>query len=339
MENKSLSKLLSNILNTTHVGEIKMYAGATAPKGWKLCDGSAVSRTDFAALFKVIGTSYGAGDGSKTFNLPDLRGRVCIGASSAYALGGKGGSETSTTGDHTLTVNEIPYHTHDIYYDYWTVGSTGGTSRQCLNINAGSSSYAKTTSAQNGSYGKAHNHGVVSTIQPYSVVNYIIYVGGVLRNLGIFNAFGRFTLLRKGGGVDVHEPVIYTQSAAEHRPCYRAGHGLLGMVLQEVFKREAGCRESQKCRYIHDKHCGDLTDKGGWDDQLSTAGHGGQRFDRSLAHGNDFEQCGIHRADIQSELENSEGHNGKFDISGKCNGLRKDYRGTLEIASERGCAA
>ena len=55
-------------------GVIQMYAGTTPPDGWLLCDGSAVSRTTYAALFAVIGTTYGAGDGSTTFNLPDLRG-------------------------------------------------------------------------------------------------------------------------------------------------------------------------------------------------------------------------------------------------------------------------
>ena len=64
-------------------GEIKMYGGASAPAGWLLCDGSAVSRTTYASLFAVLGTSYGAGDGSTTFNLPDGRGRVPVGAGQA----------------------------------------------------------------------------------------------------------------------------------------------------------------------------------------------------------------------------------------------------------------
>lgn len=63
----------------TPSGMIAAYAGATSPVGWLLCDGAAVSRTTFAALFAAIATSYGAGDGSTTFNLPDLRGRVGVG--------------------------------------------------------------------------------------------------------------------------------------------------------------------------------------------------------------------------------------------------------------------
>jgi microcystin-dependent protein len=65
--------------DATPIGTIAGYAGATAPNGWLLCDGAAVSRTTFAALFAVVATSYGTGDGSTTFNLPDLRGRVGVG--------------------------------------------------------------------------------------------------------------------------------------------------------------------------------------------------------------------------------------------------------------------
>lgn len=94
------------------VGSILDYAGATAPSGWLICDGGAVSRTTYAALFAVIGTTFGAGDGSTTFNLPDLRGRTSIGVGQGTGLsnrtrGSKGGSET-----HKLTVNEMPKHNH-----------------------------------------------------------------------------------------------------------------------------------------------------------------------------------------------------------------------------------
>jgi microcystin-dependent protein len=65
-----------NLLN--HPGMLQMYAGSTAPNGWLICDVSAVSRTQFSELFAVIGTSYGAGNGSTTFNLPDPDGNVNI---------------------------------------------------------------------------------------------------------------------------------------------------------------------------------------------------------------------------------------------------------------------
>jgi microcystin-dependent protein len=100
------------------IGMITAFAGATAPTGWQLCYGQAISRTTYASLFTVLGTTYGAGDGSTTFNLPDLRGRTVAGVdnmggtdagilSSANNLGEKVGAETVT-----LATTDIPSHGH-----------------------------------------------------------------------------------------------------------------------------------------------------------------------------------------------------------------------------------
>ena len=88
---------------------IYMYAGSVAPQGYLVCDGSAVSRTTYAALFAAIGTTFGAGDESTTFNLPDLSGRVAIGASSSHALASTGGEE-----EHTLLTAEMAAHSHEV---------------------------------------------------------------------------------------------------------------------------------------------------------------------------------------------------------------------------------
>lgn len=85
------------------------FAGTVAPEGYLFCDGSAVSRTTYATLFDVIGTTFGAGDGSSTFNVPDLSGRVPLGVSSTHLLGTTGGSETVT-----LTEQELPAHVHQV---------------------------------------------------------------------------------------------------------------------------------------------------------------------------------------------------------------------------------
>lgn len=85
--------------STLPAGVIAAYGGAAAPTGWLLCDGSAVSRTTYADLFTAIGTAYGAGDGSTTFNLPDMRGRVPVGKGThadVDALGDNEGAAVSS---------------------------------------------------------------------------------------------------------------------------------------------------------------------------------------------------------------------------------------------------
>lgn len=95
------------------VGEIRMFAGTFNPRGWALCDGQLLSVSQNDALFSLFGTIYG-GDGRTTFGLPDLRGRIPIHAGdgpglSNRRLGSKSGSESET-----LTVNELPTHSHSL---------------------------------------------------------------------------------------------------------------------------------------------------------------------------------------------------------------------------------
>jgi microcystin-dependent protein len=85
----------------TMTGEVRMWSGATTPSGWMACNGSAISRSNYLDLFAILGTTYGAGDGSSTFNIPDMRGRVAVGTGSGAgltnrALGQNGGKESQT---------------------------------------------------------------------------------------------------------------------------------------------------------------------------------------------------------------------------------------------------
>ncbi len=93
------------------IGAVLPFYGSHPPKNWLLCYGQEVSRTEYKALFDTIGTAAGSGNGSTTFNVPDLKGKVIY---------GQGSTDTPVTGStvgetsHTLTVNEMPSHGHDI---------------------------------------------------------------------------------------------------------------------------------------------------------------------------------------------------------------------------------
>lgn len=103
---------VSTTIFTLPAGLVLDFAGSTAPTGYLVCDGSAVSRTTYARLFEAISTTWGAGDGSTTFNLPDSRGRASIAAGAgsgltSRTLGSSLGYET-----HTLTESELASHNH-----------------------------------------------------------------------------------------------------------------------------------------------------------------------------------------------------------------------------------
>jgi microcystin-dependent protein len=107
---EALAVRVSNAELLVPVGSIHQFAGSQAPQGYLLCEGQAISRTDFARLFSVLATTYGVGNGTTTFNIPDLRSRVAVGraASGTFAtIAATGGAET-----HALDVTQIPSHTH-----------------------------------------------------------------------------------------------------------------------------------------------------------------------------------------------------------------------------------
>lgn len=161
-------------------GMLMPYAGGSAPSGWLLCYGQAISRTTYAALFSAIGTTYGTGDGSTTFNVPDLRGRVIagqddMGGTSADrltnqsggldgdTLGATGGSET-----HTLTEAELAAHSHSLGTNGRVqVGNDNGTAYSGKWV-SGSGSTITYSTEETGS-DTAHNN-----VQPTIVLNYII---------------------------------------------------------------------------------------------------------------------------------------------------------------------
>lgn len=158
--------------DTFPIGAISPYAGSIAPTNWLICDGSAISRTTYADLFDAIGTTYGAGDGSTTFNLPNLKGRVAVGKDSSQTefdtLGETGGEKT-----HTLTINEMPSHKHeDINWaadDYHTSIDSGSGNGIFIENSAGCSYEAGKYRTGYTGGGQAHN-----ILQPYITLNFII---------------------------------------------------------------------------------------------------------------------------------------------------------------------
>lgn len=157
-------------LNNSQIGVVLDYAGASAPTGYLLCQGQAVSRTTYAALYAIIGTTYGVGDGITTFNLPDCRGRVSVMKSTDTEfdnLGETGGEKT-----HLLTGAEsgVPAHAHpianttqwpDVGTGAWTGWGTATDTNVQMLTTTGNNTAANAASAHN-------------NLQPYIVFNKII---------------------------------------------------------------------------------------------------------------------------------------------------------------------
>lgn len=163
--------------SSTPIGTITAYGGSTAPSGWLMCDGSEVSRVEYSLLFDAIGTAYGDGDGSTTFNLPSMAGRTAIGSSASHVLGTTGGEEA-----HALTASELPKDYASIFTRLNSVGSSilyaqKGTSQKAKSgdftpMSLYGSNGANVDEITFSGDGKAFN-----VMQPYLAVNYIIYAG------------------------------------------------------------------------------------------------------------------------------------------------------------------
>ena len=162
------------------VGEIRMFAGNFAPRGWAFCDGQLLAVSQNDALFSLLGTIYG-GDGRTTFGLPDLRGRIPLHAGngpglSQRRLGAKAGAETVT-----LTVNQIPNHTHPLNGTSAN-GDTVNPQNGLLATDLAEDTYAEDFNSVNmstsaiSSLGGSRSH---SNLMPTLCVNFIIALFGI----------------------------------------------------------------------------------------------------------------------------------------------------------------
>lgn len=159
----SLSVAFKNELGSVGnlIGEPRMWLTSSIPDGHLVLNGQTVSRTTYAELFAVYGTTYGAGDGSTTFNVPDLQGRFFFGQSASYPLGSTGGEVS-----HALTLTELPTDHEDWRIEGTGSGDLSGGDVIAGNIGTGPQSGTITTGPNGG--GLAHNN-----MPPYFAGYYI----------------------------------------------------------------------------------------------------------------------------------------------------------------------
>lgn len=159
-----------------YVGEIRMFAGNFAPAGWMFCEGQLLPISENETLFQLIGTTYG-GDGESTFALPDLRGRIPIHQGNGLILAETGGAE-----EITLTVNQIPAHSHPFLASTNNGGSANGGNNVLARAVGGTFFYIADAPNNNmnpssiSPVGGSQPH---TNFQPYLCVDFIISLFGI----------------------------------------------------------------------------------------------------------------------------------------------------------------
>lgn len=169
---------------TFKIGDTIWSSRSAAPAQWLACDGAAVSRTTYAALFAAIGTAYGIGDGSTTFNLPDARGRSPVGAGQGPSLTNRARGDTGGAESHTLTEAQMPLHGHAVRTSVASSGSsdaststTGGFPMRLASVSnqaAFTGTPTNTAGQQIGGTGGGQSH---NNMQPFIAMNCFIYAG------------------------------------------------------------------------------------------------------------------------------------------------------------------
>jgi len=164
------------------IGEIRMFAGNFAPRNWAFCNGQLLAISTNTALFSILGTTYG-GNGQTTFALPDFQGRVAVGTGQGPGLANVQLGEKAGTPNNTLTVANMPAHTHTMNAssDAASVGSPAGNSLGA-NARGGISPFAPGATSQvamGSTTGSVGSSTPVNNMQPYLGMNYVICLFGI----------------------------------------------------------------------------------------------------------------------------------------------------------------
>ena len=166
-------------MSEPYIGEIKMFAGNFAPRGWALCDGALLAVSSNDALFSLLGTIYG-GDGRTTFGLPELRGRIPIHMGSGPGLSSRAWGQKSGSESVTVTAAQLPVHQHaplSITEPANTTNPAGALPAQAASATFRTSgSLAAMASGSVGNTGGSQAH---PNVQPFLCVNFIIALTGV----------------------------------------------------------------------------------------------------------------------------------------------------------------
>lgn len=163
------------------IGEIRMFAGNFAPRGWAFCDGQLLAVSQNDALFSLLGTIYG-GDGRTTFGLPDLRGRIPVHMGSGPALSPRRLGLKSGAERHTLTASELPSHTHTPAASAQSGNNTGENPERfaasqlktAYRTNVRNLRSLNGQSVDNNGGSQSHDN-----MMPFACVNYIIALMGI----------------------------------------------------------------------------------------------------------------------------------------------------------------
>lgn len=161
-------------MSTPFLSEIRLFSFNFPPKGWALCNGQLLPINQNQALFSLLGTTYG-GNGQTTFALPDLRGRVPIHQGNGFTLGQRGGEEA-----HTLTVSELPTHTHALNASTTAANGTDNPTGQVLGgANDLYHTPASLTTMNGGTVAITGGSQPHTNMQPYGVLNFGIALVGI----------------------------------------------------------------------------------------------------------------------------------------------------------------